>query len=84
MKKIFIPLITILFCTTAYSQDSMNKKMENTTDKMNKKPISPNDPMNKKVENVPDSLKRKRLPSDSTPAKRKTTTKIPVKKVVTR
>ena len=84
MKKVIIPLITFLMCMTAYSQDSMNKKMENTTDKMNKTLITPNDPMNKKVHNVPDSLKKKRLPSNPNPVRRKATPKTPVKKEVTR
>ncbi len=71
MKKIIITITLSVFCICAYSQDSMNKKMENTTDKMNKKMENPNDPMNKKIGNVPDSTRGKTL-GNSDPVKHKT------------
>ena len=52
MKKIIGIIIFCACCFSGYSQDSMNKKMENKTDKMNKKMNNPNDPMNKKITNI--------------------------------
>lgn len=82
MKKIIITTTLSVFCICAYSQDSMNKKMENRTDKMNKKMENPNDPMNKRIDNGPDSTRGKILPGNSDVMKHKTLPKTSKKKPV--
>lgn len=82
MKKIIITATLCVFCICAFSQDSMNKKMENRTDKMNKKMDNPNDPMNKKIGNDPDSTRGKILPGNSDVMKYKTLPKKSKKKPV--
>ncbi len=82
MKKIIITITLSVFCICTYSQDSMNKKMENHTDKMNKKIDNPNDPMNKKIGNVPDSTRRTVVPGNPESLKRKTLKKAPKKKEI--
>ncbi len=74
MKKLLISIIFSTLCIGVYSQDSMNRKMDNKSDKMNKKLENPNDPMNKKIGNVPDSSKGKTLPAKPAP-KRKPSSK---------
>ena len=80
MKKIFISIAFCIGCLCGYSQDSMNKKMENKSDKMVKKMDNPSDKMNKKISDTPekrsndailkrtDSLYRKSAPK---PVKKK-------------
>lgn len=82
MKKLIISISLSIFCVCVYSQDSMNKKVENKTDKMNKKMENPNDPMNKKIGNTPDTThgKNRRQKSDS--SIHKTVPKTPAKRVV--
>jgi hypothetical protein len=82
MKKIIITTSLFIFCICAYSQDSMNKKMENRTDKMNKKMENPNDPMNKKIHNGADSPRGKIIPENSDVRKHKTLPKTSKKKPV--
>ncbi|MEJ7768751.1 MAG: hypothetical protein WKF89_13115 [Chitinophagaceae bacterium] len=57
MKKTAISCAFCLISVLAFSQDSMNKKMENKTDNMNKKMENKTDKMNKKIDNKGDSIK---------------------------
>lgn len=57
MKKLLVSFALCSFCLFGYSQDSMNKKMENKSDKMNKKMENKSDKMNKKIGNTADSTK---------------------------
>lgn len=41
-----------LFSVSSFSQDKMNKKMENKTDKMSKKMENSTDKMNKKIDST--------------------------------
>ena len=59
MTKTFFVILLSALSAGVYSQDSMNKKMDNKTDKMNKKMDNPNDPMNKKIGNTGDTTRRK-------------------------
>ncbi|MBE7171374.1 MAG: hypothetical protein INR73_12335 [Williamsia sp.] len=52
MKKVFMMIAIAFFSVSAFSQDKMNKKMENKTDKMNKKVENKTDKMNKKVDST--------------------------------
>jgi hypothetical protein len=58
MKNLFALLVFCLIGTASFSQDNMNKKMDNKTDQMNKKMNSP-DSMNKKIGPPTDSTRRK-------------------------
>lgn len=59
MKKI-IALITVCCITLgAFSQDKMNKKMENKSDKMNKSMDNNTDKMNKTLTNDTSKMKKK-------------------------
>lgn len=49
MKHATLVLLLCLAAHTSFSQDNMNKKMENKTDKMNKHMDNPGDKMNKKI-----------------------------------
>ena len=77
MKKILFFITFSILCAGAYSQDSMNKKMDNKTDKMNKKMDNPNDPMNKKIGNTGDTSHRKFFKYKSDSLRRKPVMKQP-------
>ncbi len=74
MKKFTLAVFFSTISIIAYSQDSMNKKMENPPDRMNKKMTNPNDRMNKKMYNSGDTTQnnnmRKTLDSTSTRRKK--------------
>lgn len=52
MKKMIMILALGLFSAGSFSQDKMNKKMENKTDKMSKKVENNTDKMNKKIDST--------------------------------
>ena len=52
MKKMIMILVLGLFSVSSFSQDKMNKKMENKTDKMSKKAENKTDKMNKKIDST--------------------------------
>lgn len=60
MKKLLLILMVVSgFSLSVHAQDSMNKKIENTTDKMVKKMDNTTDKMNKKIENKPKQADRR-------------------------
>ena len=78
MKKlILILLVAVGTSLSVHAQDSMNKKVDNTTDKMVKKMDNTTDNMNKKIENKPkqadrkiDTLAKKTVPKPRKPKSR--------------
>ena len=52
MKKMIMVLVLGLFAVSSFSQDKMNKKMDNKTDKMSKKVENNTDKMNKKIDSA--------------------------------
>ncbi len=71
MKKFALIILLGTASTAAYSQDSMNKKMDNPTDKMNKKMENKTDKMNKKMHNTGDTTATIKRTANSATHKRK-------------
>ena len=59
MKKLIAVLVLCFSCYASFSQDKMDKKMENKTDKMNKKMDNKGDKMLKKIDTAQKKLDTK-------------------------
>ena len=79
MKKLIAVSVLCISCYASFSQDKMDKKMENKTDKMDKKMENKTDKMNKKIDNKGDKMLKK---IDTTQKKIDAKTDKVVKKVV--